>query len=91
MKPYQSPNNPKVTVIPPDPNFGKQIMERERIQSELDGELASRYSKRSEVNTRIDEINIAIRILTEHRTALEEEKEENETRIIELEKMKGIR
>ena len=40
MKPYQSPNNPDILVIPPNPKYAEEEQARERKRIALNGGLS---------------------------------------------------
>ncbi len=91
MKPYQSPNNPDILVIPPDPKYAEEEQARERKRIALNGELSGLTQQLLHIDAHIDELKTVIGVLTERLNTLQAEKEEKEARKLQLEKMKGIR
>lgn len=91
MKPYQSPNNPDILVIPPDPKYAEEEQARERKRIALNGELSGLTQQLLHIDAHIHELKTVIGVLTERLNTLQAEKEEKEARKLQLEKMKGIR
>ena len=91
MKPYQSPNNPDILVIPPDPKYAEEEQAREGKRIALSGELSGLTQQLLHIDAHIDELKTVIGVLTERLNTLQAEKEEKEARKLQLEKMKGIR
>lgn len=91
MKPYQSPNNPDILVIPPNPKYAEEEQARERKRIALNGELSGLTQQLLHIDAHIDELKTVIGVLTERLNTLQAEKEEKEARKLQLEMMKGIR
>ena len=91
MKPYQSPNNPDILVIPPNPKYAEEEQARERKRIALNGGLSGLTQQLLHIDAHIDELKTVIGVLTERLNTLQAEKEEKEARKLQLEMMKGIR
>ena len=70
MKPYQSPNNPDILVIPPDPKYAEEEQARERKRIALNGELSGLTQQLLHIDAHIDELKTVIGVLTERLNTL---------------------
>ncbi len=89
MREHKSPENPKVTIIEPDPGIVKEAREMEMHKQELYGELLDLRLQAPYIETRLDELNNTIVALQDRKEELEAELDSIQARMVELEQLLG--
>ena len=87
MKPYQSPNNPKVTIIPPDPKIVQKEEEKREALANLNHELSDLYNMRTAKLIRIETLEDVRNGINAEIEKVTTDLNEMQERILELEKI----